>query len=151
MKPEIDSNRASSKCAQEITPENKNGSAPANETANQLHATDAKARAASALGETLEPKKQTAPMPPVTMAAAVSPNPPPPPSIRATKTDRTIAAATARSPAPATRTGVTASRLNAKLPWSRFYANGGLSVEAAHQLPPESLEPVLSKLCLPTS
>ena len=72
VKPEIDSNIASSKWAQETTPVNKNGNAPANETASQLQATEAKARAESAVGETCEPKNRAHPIDAVKRAAELA-------------------------------------------------------------------------------
>tara|TARA_B100000676_G_C18038919_1_gene823600 strand:- start:1594 stop:1830 length:237 start_codon:yes stop_codon:yes gene_type:complete len=55
VKPEIDSNNASSNLTQGITPVSKNGNAPATETATQLQATEANAKAESAVGETVDP------------------------------------------------------------------------------------------------
>jgi len=111
VNPETDSNRASSNRTQGTTPVSKKGNAPANETATQLHATEANARAESAEGETLEPKNNPAPTEAVMIDDQKRPVEPPPPSTSATAAEMDIAKAIAINAAPVTRTGVTATRL----------------------------------------
>ena len=77
----------------------------------QLHATEAKARAESAEGETPEPKNNPAPTEAVMIADQKRPPKPPPPSTSATAAEIAIAKAIAINAAPPTRTGVTAIRL----------------------------------------
>ncbi len=97
-----------------MTPVSKKGKAPANETATQLHATEAKARAESAEGDTFDPKNSPAPTDTVMMDDQNRPSEPPPPSTNATIAEKAIANATAIKAAPATRTGVTATRLTGR-------------------------------------
>ena len=120
-----------------MTPVSKNGSEPAKETASQLQATEANARAESAVAETCEPKKSATPAHPVRSAESSKPLAPPPPSKTATAADKIIAIAAAKSPAPATRTGVTDIRLN-ELPFHvELNATAEFLAASALQRPPK--------------